>query len=73
MSTRRDRVVRQLQHQLAQSDGCGGSEIDPAVLSELQRRVRRLRNLGDEYSAVRVSKDVVSLRVSRPARCAGCA
>jgi hypothetical protein len=73
MSARHDRVVRQLQHQLAQTNGTGRPEIQPADLSELERRVRRLRSLGEEYFAVRVSDDVQSLRVSRPARCAGCA
>ena len=72
MAARHDRVVRQLQQKLGQSRSGNGADIVSA-LSELRRRIRRLQNLSDEFDAVRVSQDVLSLCASNSERCVGCA
>ncbi len=72
MSEGHDRVVRQLQQRLEQGGTTGAADMT-FVLPQLQRRIRRLRSLGSEYDAVRVSKDVVKLCPSESGRCAGCA
>jgi hypothetical protein len=60
MLERHNRVVRQLQQRLRNCDVQPAQDIK-GVLPELQARVRRLRSLGNEYSAASVSEDVLRL------------
>jgi hypothetical protein len=70
MSAGDSRVVRRLQLRLSGRQAGNGTD-GTTVLSELQARVRRLRSLGEEYSAVRVSREVLRLCKVAPAGCAG--
>lgn len=70
MSAGDGRVVRRLQQRLSGRHSGNGTD-GTSVLSELQARVRRLQSLGEEYSAVRVSREVLRLCEVTPAGCAG--
>ena len=72
MSVTPNRVVRRLQQRLADSGFDGPSE-PWSVWLELEARVRRLQGLGDEYSGVCVSDDVLRMCTSGSLRCTGVA
>ena len=68
-------LVRQMRERLEAPWTCGDDAASlERGLAELQRRVRRLRRLGNRFSAVKVSEHIAGLRAaSVPDRSVGVA
>ncbi|MCK4659709.1 MAG: hypothetical protein KAV82_09340 [Phycisphaerae bacterium] len=63
MNRRPQRVVRQVQLLLHGEQSVVDMEASLASqISELERRIARIRRLGTQYAGVRVSQDVQNLR-----------